>query len=873
MNRGFFSIGQFFVVQLIRSYTELLRKNLLIWRIGKSIRLYSNLNIFQLLVIIVSMPVAEASEAVNAHFLQIELPGENRILTLAEVEVYSGSKLISQQSNAEQVSTFSKAVALNAIDGNTSGNYYAKTMAATSKGSFVWWKLDFGANFAVSKIKIYNRTDCCSERINPARIILLNREKEIVWEGEISSTKSEYEFTVKKLTTRQLKSGRNLLRNAAFSQQTNPLIPDYWDLHHAAALKFETLHKQYEVVRSIKSPVVGTQVLKIVNSEKDFTFATLIPRNLYMKLPKGNYIFSVYVKSKRNKSVLKVSQGWDVGEMNSRNVSKNWQRYSFDFYYSGADIDMLQPILYFPSDTTYFIAAPQLELGTVPSEFQISYFDSETKSTVSSSDEKVVQLQYSKKLKIEGEKNNLISTFEYSYYTDEQYARLSIKSNYLTKLDVHIKCNNAYLGGEGLYKSDNAIRMLPHNSITVDIPLAKFPIGTYKCDIDAFDGDVKRASNTVKLTKILSNPVEVRINNNKRTIIVNDKPFYIVGVAVSVGAIVPNWYFREIKQNGFNTLFYNVAFDNDGEFNLESVRSLLVSAAIHHLKVVIGLPIAGTKPKDWRKRTSRFSKLVNSLKNYIAIIGWYVVDEPAANTWKDEELIEVYEHIKKIDPYRIALVNWAYDGVPKYIGEQPRGTLGATDMYSIDYYPFAGLNQSMNGYTNTTIRALETARKYNKASHSWLQLFGSFIAWREPTGTELKYMAYLNLVYGSMISYWDTKSNSADTWKQVSIINRQANELAKMLFLHKDAYELIPPILDNNFIYSVWKNGKNIYVIVVNTSSETEDFTCNISKIVINDVIVEVQSVFERRNITVLDENIKDKFQPFGTGVYRITTR
>src|SRR4051812_8229381 len=53
-----------------------------------------------------------------AQFVRIELPGDKRILTLAEVEISSGGKNVARSGKATQSSTNGDAVAARAIDGN-----------------------------------------------------------------------------------------------------------------------------------------------------------------------------------------------------------------------------------------------------------------------------------------------------------------------------------------------------------------------------------------------------------------------------------------------------------------------------------------------------------------------------------------------------------------------------------------------------------------------------------------------------------------------------------------------------------------------------------------------------------------------------------
>ena len=94
-----------------------------------------------------------------ARFVRIELPGDKRILTLAEVEVISAGKNIAPTGKATQSSTNGDAVAARAIDGNKDSDYNKKGQTHTSNAgtTLPWWELDLGQPKDIEKIGIWNR--------------------------------------------------------------------------------------------------------------------------------------------------------------------------------------------------------------------------------------------------------------------------------------------------------------------------------------------------------------------------------------------------------------------------------------------------------------------------------------------------------------------------------------------------------------------------------------------------------------------------------------------------------------------------------------------------------------------------------------------
>ena len=86
-------------------------------------------------------------------------------LVLSAQENIALNKKVIQSSNQH---TGNRGWASKAIDGNTNGNYGhtsagSVTHTRTEKGA--WWQLDLKGIYDITTIKLYNRTDCCAERL------------------------------------------------------------------------------------------------------------------------------------------------------------------------------------------------------------------------------------------------------------------------------------------------------------------------------------------------------------------------------------------------------------------------------------------------------------------------------------------------------------------------------------------------------------------------------------------------------------------------------------------------------------------------------------------------------------------------------------
>ena len=53
-----------------------------------------------------------------------------------------------------------------ANDGNTNGNWYGQSCTCTAiSSSNPWWRVDLGKTRTVTSVKLWNRADCCADRL------------------------------------------------------------------------------------------------------------------------------------------------------------------------------------------------------------------------------------------------------------------------------------------------------------------------------------------------------------------------------------------------------------------------------------------------------------------------------------------------------------------------------------------------------------------------------------------------------------------------------------------------------------------------------------------------------------------------------------
>ncbi|PYM09738.1 MAG: hypothetical protein DME18_17515, partial [Verrucomicrobia bacterium] len=131
------------------------------------------------------------TEPPRARFIRIELPGAQRVLSLAEVQVFDERENLAPKGTARQSSTHGSAEAGRAIDNNTDGNFDAASTTMSGAQDNPWWELDLGADTPLEEIAIWNRTDRgLGTRLADFKVLALDAQRKTVWERNINAVPS-----------------------------------------------------------------------------------------------------------------------------------------------------------------------------------------------------------------------------------------------------------------------------------------------------------------------------------------------------------------------------------------------------------------------------------------------------------------------------------------------------------------------------------------------------------------------------------------------------------------------------------------------------------------------------------------------------------
>ena len=134
----------------------------------------------------------------KARYLRIEIPGDNKILTLNEVEIISSGKNIAPKGKASQSSVGAGGVASRAIDGNKNPDYNKGGQTHTDGfgSTNPWWEIDLGGEYAVDEVEVWNRKGFES-RLDGFTIQLLDSNRKQVYKSGQTKGSQRIKFTLR----------------------------------------------------------------------------------------------------------------------------------------------------------------------------------------------------------------------------------------------------------------------------------------------------------------------------------------------------------------------------------------------------------------------------------------------------------------------------------------------------------------------------------------------------------------------------------------------------------------------------------------------------------------------------------------------------
>jgi murein DD-endopeptidase MepM/ murein hydrolase activator NlpD len=96
----------------------------------------------------------------------------NTVVTSTSAPDLSNLENLALGKTAKQSSNSKNAPPKRAVDGNTNGNYRKNSTTHTNGDKYAWWEVDLGSINNIQKIQVWNRTDCCSDRLSNFHVLV-----------------------------------------------------------------------------------------------------------------------------------------------------------------------------------------------------------------------------------------------------------------------------------------------------------------------------------------------------------------------------------------------------------------------------------------------------------------------------------------------------------------------------------------------------------------------------------------------------------------------------------------------------------------------------------------------------------------------------
>jgi len=345
-----------------------------------------------------------------------------------------------------------------------------------------------------------------------------------------------------------------------------------------------------------------------------------------------------------------------------------------------------------------------------------------------------------------------------------------------------------------------------------------------------------------------------------RVMLIDGEPFFPLGVWSIKGKKSNREKAKLIAEAGFNTA--RATDDRMDDF------------AEHGMMVLLSVPERLPKFKDaaqFARWDQRYRRAMAKNQAHPSLIGYYNSDEPAWRGISSGKLLEAYEYIRKLDPYRPIMLN-----------EAPRGNIpdlrpyaAAGDIYGVDIYPVP----EPNAHSGLPDKNMTAVGKYvdicrqvvydRKPIWMTLQAFPWGAITKKPlvypTEHQTRFMAYNAVVHGATgLFWWGINTGNCENWDFVRELGKTVWELRKMSAVFV-AETVQPAILKTSVpevnILHKKLNGIDWYIVVNESKKElTVDFSHAGER--------PLNVFFENRKIVPVSGCFRDSFKAYDVHIY-----
>jgi hypothetical protein len=682
----------------------------------------------------------------------------------------------------------------------------------------------------------------------------------------------------------------NLLANSSFEPSlANPRLPDFWGLWGDAVWCIEPWSLEYFGLVDVPGPFPDARVLQVVHPESK-KFVPLPPNkrlNMYvltganLDLPKGDYTFSIYAKADRPNTNVVIGHPARTSPLATARVGRKWQRISA----TSSDAHFL-PAIHVPDPSSrVWLSAPQLEPGRVatayrsspgngsiapPGQSQVAAIDDASRAYRADLEKSYVPV------------SPLAIYAEYDHVVDDENVRVRLEWTGTTPATVHWRLLNAVTGEE-----------LPteRQAMTVEGPGQRtFTISTAGLDPGAIgihavaDAAGKRAGRATDVfAKLAKCDTDVRINRFSRSVTVDGVPILPIFLPIEPSNLA-DWHLNRLVKAGFNCLAAPPVKLSQRELMLGKVPPAKEAAIRRELDRLQarGMKLLWPIPwtfDDWSLTgalyrgqvaglASVYRTLVKTFRDHPAILGWYLMDEPARQSWEKEcgfteaGLYELWFAVKQVDPGRFAYVNWNHSW-----DIAPYGGLDCTDVVGHDNYVISGEPFDYCGLA-ASVRMINDARAGRKPAFALISGSYDEVVMR-PSVDAIRVHAWLQLLYGTRgLGFWSKPPLDPEAWVEINKFNREATLLHRHVLGDPDAKRLASGMHGTSTHHALWMIDGAAYLLLVNPGNDHDTIEIDIGRTCGREV-VSGERMFDHRDVQLEEGVMRDQCASLSRSLYR----
>ncbi|MCD6598392.1 MAG: chitobiase/beta-hexosaminidase C-terminal domain-containing protein, partial [Bacteroidales bacterium] len=398
------------------------------------------------------------------------------------------------------------------------------------------------------------------------------------------------------------------------------------------------------------------------------------------------------------------------------------------------------------------------------------------------------------------------------------------------------------------------------------IPIVDLETGTHEMLCKFVKKKGSASSLAFKLQILNPKPNEVKINRITGGLIVDGEPFFPFGFYCY--SPVQKSIAEEETVNGFNMMSpYQKLEDKTLDARRDYMdRCARLGMKVHYnlLSVAGGGGVGSGRPGDLTPHQKRvlLAKEIKEFKDHPALLAWYVSDEPVGHGFPPEALIDMYNFIRKLDPYHPLTIVFMTPA-------KAREYADAMDIVMADPYPVPTYPVTDVGRVTARLK-----KEFLMEKPVWIvpQAFGGNESWRrEPTAAEIRSMTYQALVKGATGIQYFVRHGSNFFPKSVVAWNECSN-------IAHEVAELTPELTQGTLVSNVKSPTSGIYVralkykdyltvIAVNVKNKPVKYQIQLDQTYPDKY---ARLIFENRKLRLNGRTINDMIEGYGSKVYKI---